>query len=796
MQKAVEKLVRELNEESMIRRGMERDANMGKIEADLARARAFIKDAIFKSRHSLNLNLTQDVDYVPRGEIYRNSYVFQRSYMLMEKMFKIYVYEEGDPPLFHYGPSKDIYSTEGIFLGLIESNSHFKTRDPNRAHLYFLPFSVVMILQHLFDPIQRDKAVLERVIGDYVAIVSTKYPYWNRSLGADHFMLSCHDWGPRATWYVHHLYFTSIRALCNANTSEFFNPRKDVSFPEINLREGNISGLTTPGSRNRTVLAFFAGRLHGKIRPSIFKHWKDKDNNIMVLEQMPENSNISYKEMMERSKFCLCPSGYEVASPRVVEAIYSECVPVLISEDYVLPFSDVLDWDKFSVRVSVDELQELKRILMGIGDDGYEALRRGVRQNYSLAFFSSNSSSGNTSADHGHESSYNTEQERIEKSEAILAKARSSIREAAGNKVDDDHDEYIPQGPAYWNANAFLRSYKEMERVFKIYVYEEGELPIFHNGPCRSIYSTEGNLIYEMERNGFYRTRDAMEAHVFFLPFSVVGIVQYLYEPGSNDRDAIAEVVADYVQMISVRHPFWNSSRGADHFMLSCHDWGPFSTRSVPNLFKNSIRVLCNANTSEGFNPLKDASLPEINLKAGEEETEGVLGGAPPLQRPFLAFFAGRLHGHIRHLLLGQWKGKDPEIQVYDELPTNVSYESMLRSSRFCLCPSGYEVASPRVVEAIYSGCIPVLISDGYVPPLSDVLNWSEFSLVIEVENIMNIRKILMGVPEEKHLRMYERLRQVQRHFVMNGPPKRFDLFHMIVHSIWLRRLNVRIRNM
>lgn len=112
----------------------------------------------------------------------------------MEKMFKIYVYEEGDPPLFHYGPSKDIYSTEGIFLGLIESNTHLRTYDPDQAHLYFLPFSVVMILQHLFDPVIRDKAVLERVVGDYVRIVSTKYPYWNRSLGADHFMLSCHDW--------------------------------------------------------------------------------------------------------------------------------------------------------------------------------------------------------------------------------------------------------------------------------------------------------------------------------------------------------------------------------------------------------------------------------------------------------------------------------------------------------------------------------------------------------------------------------------------------------------------------
>lgn len=187
--------------------------------------------------------------------------------------------------------------------------------------------------------------------------------------------------GPRATWYVHHLYFTSIRVLCNANTSEFFNPRKDVSFPEINLRVGNLNGtITTSGSSNRTILAFFAGRLHGQIRLLLFQHWKDKDSDIKVFEKIPENSSLTYKEMMEKSKYCLCPSGYEVASPRVVEAIYAECVPVLISQDYVLPFSDVLDWDKFSVRVSVGELPELKRILMRIGNDEYESLHRRVRQ--------------------------------------------------------------------------------------------------------------------------------------------------------------------------------------------------------------------------------------------------------------------------------------------------------------------------------------------------------------------------------------------------------------------------------
>lgn len=113
----------------------------------------------------------------------------------MESIFKIYVYEEGEPPLFHVGPCRDIYSLEGIFLNQIELKStRFRTHNPNEAHIYFLPYSVVMILEELFDPIIRDKAVLERVIGDYVRIISTKYAYWNRSLAADHFMLSCHDW--------------------------------------------------------------------------------------------------------------------------------------------------------------------------------------------------------------------------------------------------------------------------------------------------------------------------------------------------------------------------------------------------------------------------------------------------------------------------------------------------------------------------------------------------------------------------------------------------------------------------
>ncbi|XAR55228.1 Xylogalacturonan beta-1,3-xylosyltransferase, partial [Bertholletia excelsa] len=386
---------------------------------------------------------------------------------------------------------------------------------------------------------------------------------------------------------------------------------------------------------------------------------------------------------------------------------------------------------------------------------------------------------------------------KLEKLEATLAKARSAIREAAAlnkNMLSTYEDlYYVPRGPIYRNANAFHRSYLEMEKLFKIYVYEEGDLPLFHNGPCRSIYSSEGRFIMEMEKGNFYRTKNPDEALVYFLPFSVVTMVQYLYVPGAREYHAIGRTVADYIDLVSRRHSFWNRSLGADHFMLSCHDWGPHTTSYVPNLFYNSIRVLCNANTSEGFNPAKDVSLPEINLLTGD--ITGLLGGPSPSRRPVLAFFAGRLHGHIRYLLLKEWKEKDQDVLVYDNLPKGVSYQSMLKKSRFCLCPSGYEVASPRVVEAIYAECVPVLISDSYVPPFSDVLNWKAFSISVDVKDIPDIKKILMGISQTQYVRMQRRVKQVQRHFAMNGPPKRFDIFHMIIHSVWLRRLNVRIQD-
>lgn len=172
-----------------------------------------------------------------------------------------------------------------------------------------------------------------------------------------------------------------------------------------------------------------------------------------------------------------------------------------------------------------------------------------------------------------------------------------------------------------------------------------------------------------------------------------------------------------------------------------------------------------------------------------------MIGGPSPSRRSILAFFAGGVHGPIRPVLLEHWENKDEDIRVHKYLPKGVSYYEMMRKSKYCLCPSGYEVASPRVVEAIYTGCVPVLISEHYVPPFSDVLNWKSFSVALSTRDIPNLKSILTSISPRQYIRMHRRVVQVRRHFEFNSPPKRFDVFHMILHSIWLRRLNVRIQN-
>lgn len=205
------------------------------------------------------------------------------------------------------------------------------------------------------------------------------------------------------------------------------------------------------------------------------------------------------------------------------------------------------------------------------------------------------------------------------------------------------------------------------------------------------------------------------------------------------------------------------------------------------------IRALCNSDVKEGFKFGKDVSLPETYVRLAKNPLRDV-GGKPPSKRKILAFFAGNMHGYLRPILLQHWgNNKDPDMKIFGPIPNKVkgqmNYVQYMKSSKYCICAKGYEVNSPRVVEAIFYECVPVIISDNFVPPFFEVLNWESFAVFVPEKDIPNLKNILLSIPEKRYLEMQMRVKKVQQHFLWHTKPVKYDIFHMILHSVWYNRV-------
>jgi organic radical activating enzyme len=89
-------------------------------------------------------------------------------------------------------------------------------------------------------------------------------------------------------------------------------------------------------------------------------------------------------EIMARSVFTLCAAGYGRWSFRFNEALLNGSIPVLLADDYVLPFADGIDWNQYCIVVPENQADGIVRILDNIPAARVHELQRNIARDAAL----------------------------------------------------------------------------------------------------------------------------------------------------------------------------------------------------------------------------------------------------------------------------------------------------------------------------------------------------------------------------------------------------------------------------
>ncbi|KAK1280655.1 putative glucuronosyltransferase [Acorus gramineus] len=193
---------------------------------------------------------------------------------------------------------------------------------------------------------------------------------WRRSGGRDHvFVLT----DPVAMWHVRAEIAPAILLVVDfggwykldskaggANSTDKIHHTqvsllKDVIVPYTHL----LPRLHLSENQERQTLLYFKGAKHrhrgGLVREKLWDLLVNEPGVIME-EGFP---NATGREQsikgMRSSEFCLHPAGDTPTSCRLFDAVFSLCIPIIVSDQIELPFEGMIDYSGFSVFVPVND---------------------------------------------------------------------------------------------------------------------------------------------------------------------------------------------------------------------------------------------------------------------------------------------------------------------------------------------------------------------------------------------------------------------------------------------------------
>jgi hypothetical protein len=146
--------------------------------------------------------------------------------------------------------------------------------------------------------------------------------------------------------------------------------------------------LSKPRNEKKDLFASFIGTLTHKVREKMVNTVEGMPDIKLVTKPHSDwTSSVSssaadlFVDLTLNSKFCLAPRGYGRSSFRFFEAMLLDCIPVYFWDDIEwLPYKDILDYSKFSISISQNDIPRTMDILKSISDEKYVSMLEEIKK--------------------------------------------------------------------------------------------------------------------------------------------------------------------------------------------------------------------------------------------------------------------------------------------------------------------------------------------------------------------------------------------------------------------------------